>query len=159
MKTMGIISDTRMKEKGTTLPGRVLEAFNKVDMILHAGNICTEGVLEELETIAPVVAVLGPLDNPRDFKRNLKKSEIIDFDGYRVGLINEKPPLDFIKENNIQILVTGNTCIPKIEESRELRLSVNPGTPFKRYSPKNLNGTVILLKNSSKLLFSYVIKL
>ncbi|MHA1998181.1 MAG: hypothetical protein ACTSU9_08690 [Promethearchaeota archaeon] len=53
----------------TTLPGRRLEAFNRGDMILHAGNICTGGVLEELETIAPVVSVLDPLDNPQDFKR------------------------------------------------------------------------------------------
>ena len=41
------------------------ELFNllaDVDLIIHAGDVCGEGVLEELRMIAPVVAVCGNMD-------------------------------------------------------------------------------------------------
>ena len=58
---LGIISDTH----GLLRP-QVFEVFREVDLILHAGDV-GEGVLVELSTIAPILAVRGntdPLDAP-----------------------------------------------------------------------------------------------
>lgn len=54
---IGIISDTH----GLLRP-EVLDAFKSVDHILHAGDIGSERVLEELQAIAPVTAVRGNVD-------------------------------------------------------------------------------------------------
>ena len=59
MKTIGIISDTH-----GSLDPRAYAALFGVDLIIHAGDIGGPPVLNELETIAPVVAVLGNNDFP-----------------------------------------------------------------------------------------------
>jgi len=66
MKRIGIISDTHLKEhypKQFIQP--VLTAFENVDLILHAGDVNALWVIEELEKLAPVYAVLGNTDNPK----------------------------------------------------------------------------------------------
>ena len=59
---IGLISDTHITQKRGKLPQRVLKEFMSVDLIIHAGDITQKKVLEELEKIAPVTAVLGNND-------------------------------------------------------------------------------------------------
>ena len=54
MPKLGIISDTHGR-----VPDAVFDAFADVDAIIHAGDICAESVLWELESIAKTIAVLG----------------------------------------------------------------------------------------------------
>jgi putative phosphoesterase len=54
---IGLISDTHGH-----LPGKVHDAFKTVDLILHAGDIGSQDIINELETIAPVYAVHGNID-------------------------------------------------------------------------------------------------
>ena len=59
---IGVIADTH----GLFLPG-VVEAFEGVEHILHAGDVGSRAVIEELERIAPVTAIRGnheEEDNP-----------------------------------------------------------------------------------------------
>lgn len=60
---IGLISDTH----GFFDP-KILMLFAGVSHILHAGDIGKESVIDELETIAPVTAVLGNNDDGMDFK-------------------------------------------------------------------------------------------
>lgn len=159
MGTVGIISDSRIADENTILPQRVCEVFDGVDFIIHAGNICHQRVLDDLASIAPVEAVAGDLDDPTMFTPRLPRFKKINFEGFNIGISNEPPSVEVIKTQKINILVHGSTCIPKIEESQELRLSLNPGTPFGSLNPKQSNGTVILLKHKNNLLFSYIVKL
>ncbi len=60
---LGIISDTHLEPPaGHGLPDWVFAAFAGVDLILHAGDIESDGLLLELESIAPVQAVRGNCD-------------------------------------------------------------------------------------------------
>ena len=59
MTTIGVISDTHGR-----LPLAAYEALADCDHIIHAGDICDPGILRELETLAPVTAVLGNNDYP-----------------------------------------------------------------------------------------------
>ena len=59
---LGIISDTHMPRAADTLPDKVIKGLEGVDMILHAGDITEENVLEELGRIAPIKAVAGNMD-------------------------------------------------------------------------------------------------
>ena len=56
---IGLISDTHMAGNGRGLPSQVLESFGGTDLILHCGDLECLGVLDYLETVAPVLAVRG----------------------------------------------------------------------------------------------------
>ena len=57
---IGILADTHIRDG--SLPLLVWNALEDVQMILHAGDILIESVLEELSLLAPVVAVKGNCD-------------------------------------------------------------------------------------------------
>ena len=63
MIKFGVISDTH-----DYLDRRVLDLFKGVDHIIHAGDIGLPWLLLELESIAPVTAVLGNTDDGLDYK-------------------------------------------------------------------------------------------
>ncbi len=157
MYKVGIISDTRIATPDQHLPTRVKEAFTGVDLIVHAGNITKESVLEELERVAPVVAVRGELDDPADFHRELPTSRTLDVQGFKIAVYNKRPDITAaLAAEKISILVSGNTCTPKILETEAVPLLLDPGSPT--IPSKHARGTVILLK-IDKLVFSYIIKL
>lgn len=156
MYKIGVISDTRLISRDQELPGKIAEIFSGVDLIIHAGNICKEFVLEELEMIAPVEAVLGALDDPADFSRELPTSKILGANGFTIGVYNQRPDLESLAGERINILISGNTCIPKILESETVPLLLDPGSAT--VPSKHGRGTVILLKIDN-LVFSYVMKL
>ncbi|MGI6097446.1 MAG: metallophosphoesterase family protein [Dethiobacteria bacterium] len=60
---VGVLSDTHIPTRARALPSRIYEIFADVDMILHAGDIADESVLEELKTLAPIEAVAGNTDS------------------------------------------------------------------------------------------------
>ncbi len=155
MYKIGIISDTRITVKEQPLPAKVLEIFTGVDRIIHAGNICKEWVLEELETLAPVDAVRGVLDNPADFTRDLPESKIVNVQGYTIAVHNQRPDINAFKGKHVNVLVSGNTCIPKLLESEAIPLLLDPGSPT--VPSKHGRGTVMLLK-IDKLVYSYIMK-
>ena len=55
--SIGVISDTHGR-----ISSGVPKAFKDVDLIIHAGDIGDEKVLDKLSKIAPVVAVRGNMD-------------------------------------------------------------------------------------------------
>ena len=62
VKTVGLISDTHVPKKARCIPKRVFEIFENVDYIIHAGDLVELAVVDELEQIAPVLAVHGNMD-------------------------------------------------------------------------------------------------
>lgn len=57
MTLVGVISDTHGR-----LDVRAYQALADCDHIIHAGDICDPRIIRELETLAPVTAVLGNND-------------------------------------------------------------------------------------------------
>lgn len=57
VSTVGVLSDTHGR-----LPAAAYAALADCDLIVHAGDICSPAIIEELETLAPVRAVLGNND-------------------------------------------------------------------------------------------------
>ena len=64
MVTIGVIADTHIPDRTRALDPRIIPFFRqkKVDVILHAGDVCTLAVLDELRRVAPVNAVRGNRD-------------------------------------------------------------------------------------------------
>ncbi|MGA3284479.1 MAG: metallophosphoesterase family protein [Verrucomicrobiota bacterium] len=60
---LGVISDTH-----GFLDPKVLKLFAGVGHILHAGDIGSDGIIAELEAVAPVTVVLGNTDASPNFR-------------------------------------------------------------------------------------------
>ncbi len=58
------MSDTHVPDRQDAIPGSILEGFQGVDLIVHAGDLTCLDVLSVLEKIAPVRAVCGNMDTP-----------------------------------------------------------------------------------------------
>ena len=84
---IGLISDTHIPDRRIKLPQKVLETFEGVDLIIHAGDITSKSVIEELETVAPVVAVEGNMDRVHG-DIDLPVSRIIEVEGHKIGIMH-----------------------------------------------------------------------
>ncbi|MES2976357.1 MAG: metallophosphoesterase family protein [Pseudomonadota bacterium] len=119
---IGVISDTH----DLLRPGAV-EFLRGSDLIIHAGDICKPGVLQELETIAPVTAVRGNNDKG-DWARNLQESEIIQVGEVFIYVIHDLGAIDIDPVGaGIRVVVSGHSHQPKVEERGGV-LFVNPGS-------------------------------
>ena len=85
MATFGLITDTHIPQRLKVLPPRVFEVFRGVDGILHAGDINSRRVLDQLAEIAPVQAVAGNADLVR---HGLPLTRVIEVEGRRIGLVH-----------------------------------------------------------------------
>lgn len=65
--TIGVLADTHVFDGGSRLLSPAIDrlfARFGVDAIVHAGDVCTERLLERLAAVAPVFAVAGNVDPP-----------------------------------------------------------------------------------------------
>jgi hypothetical protein len=67
----------------------VLDAFAGVDLIVHCGDAGSWGTLDQLATVAPVVAVLGGHNGSGPDARVSGDRRVIDFAGRRVGITHD----------------------------------------------------------------------
>lgn len=86
--TIGVVADTHVPDRVKGLHPELITrlAQAKVDMILHAGDICSAGVLEELGKIAPWAAVSGNRDVV--FFRSLTLVQKLDLAGVEIALMH-----------------------------------------------------------------------
>src|ERR1700761_6890098 len=59
-----VLSDTHAPRRWKSCPPAVAAQLRGADLILHAGDVCTASVLDELAQYAPVAAVAGNNDGP-----------------------------------------------------------------------------------------------
>lgn len=90
---IGLISDTHIDSARHRLPPQVKEVFQGVDLILHAGDIWVPAVLDELESIAPVMAAWGDDDTQGDLggDRRMMKEHTLHLDGVTLWLTHVRP--------------------------------------------------------------------
>ena len=79
-----MVADTHVGEFLDALPVAVLEALEGCDLILHAGDLSVPAVLDELEVLAPVVAVRG--DHDRLGGLALPDATVVVAGGHRIGI-------------------------------------------------------------------------
>ena len=137
---IGVIADTHITDGRRVIPAAVWEAFARVDLILHAGDIARQGVLDDLAALAPVHAVRGNVD-PLDLSRTLPERLALDLGGARVGLthghlgVGRDTPRRardmFSAIDGLDAVVFGHSHEPynKIEDGV---LLFNPGSPTER---------------------------
>ena len=154
---LGLIADTHIPEAGPDLWPQVYERFRqeRVDAILHAGDIHVLAVLDRLEQRVgvPVFACRGNGDDgsggrpvcPEDPR--LRPHWILEHHGFRIGLTHDCEasdyrPVEAIMQyafgGPVDIVVCGDTHVQMVELVRGT-LVVNPGSPM---FPRNMNTTL-----------------
>lgn len=83
---IGVISDTHMAKPSKDLYRLMEGVFKDASMILHAGDLTGIEVLDAFSE-KKTVAVCGNMDR-YDVTKRLPKKEIVEVDGYRIGLIH-----------------------------------------------------------------------
>ncbi|MFC2036115.1 metallophosphoesterase family protein [Chloroflexota bacterium] len=152
---IGLIADTHIPRDAKMLPPHVKDAFEDVDLILHAGDIYAQKVLDELEAIAPVLAARGNGDGHFPEDHRLKDNHIINISLFKLGLTHAMVypelahfPLDKEMERkfggHMDIVVFGDTHVALVEKFKGVLL-INPGSPTLPNSLFEL-GTVGLLQ-------------
>ncbi len=134
MKTIGILSDTH-----GLLDSRILEHFQDVDEIWHAGDIGSSEVLQRLREFKPTRAVYGNCDSgdvryslDEFYRFRVEDVEILlthigGTPGKSNSLVARK-----LYANPPQIFVCGHSHILKVQYDSTLRmLYLNPGAAGK----------------------------
>lgn len=132
-----VLADTHAPRRWRGVPPRVAEHLRSADTILHAGDVCTADVLDELCGYAPVHAVRGNNDGPDIAAWGAPDQLVIDLGGLAVGMIHDSGPASGRSPRmrrafpGCQLVVFGHSHIPMDMNSEGLRL-FNPGSPTDR---------------------------
>ena len=119
---IGIISDTH-----GLLREEVKVRLQKVDLILHAGDVCSETLLESLQQLAPVYAVRGNCDRGEAASR-LPARELIQIGGYQIYMLHDLSQLDIDPvAADVQVVIYGHTHVASSQQRGQV-LFINPGS-------------------------------
>lgn len=119
---IGLISDTH-----NLVRPQAMRALAGVDQILHAGDICSPEVLDELRRIAPVVAVRGNNDFGM-WADSIQATEQVEIGGISIYIVHDIGDLDFDpKAAGLGVVVSGHSHRPVIDDKNGV-LFVNPGS-------------------------------
>ena len=168
---LGLISDTHIPDIEEKIPIEIMHSFRGVDLILHAGDIYSPSVLDDLESIAPVLAARGDDDDGEiGLDRRVKNKHILKIEGQIIWLVHERPfalrfpdmppslifpPLKYKngeepkEEEPPDIYIFGHEHCTVIEQI-ENTLYVNPGSPTYLHYKRGLGTVAILDIHSDK---------
>ena len=145
---VGIISDTH----GHLRP-EVAEAFAGVDLIIHAGDIGNNEVLEALRAIAPVHAVRGNMDG--GWAYGLPATEVVEVGEVLIYVLHDAYLLNLDPAAaGFVAVINGHTHRAAVEKRKGV-LFLNPGSA----SPHSSSGTVALLRIRGTSLVPEVVEL
>ncbi len=122
MKTIGVISDTH----GVLRPEAV-KALRGVDLIVHAGDVGRNDILDALRQLAPVFAVRGNIDY-EEWARALPLTAQVQADQHLIYVLHDVQQLSLTPEvHGIAAVISGHSHKPAIEHRRGV-LYLNPGS-------------------------------
>ena len=143
---IGLISDTHIPDRARELPKNVISSFENVDLILHAGDLTSTKVIDELEKIAPTIAIQGNMDRAAGIM--LPNAKVIEAEGLKIGIAHGEV---YPRADTQQLLY-----LAKQLEQIDGVLLLNPGSPV---VPRLADRTVMLLEINNKEVDVEVIKI
>ncbi|MEC9488206.1 MAG: metallophosphoesterase family protein [Halanaerobium sp.] len=132
---IGVLSDTHIPAAASRVPEQVIAGFAGVNLILHAGDLTSYAVVEQLEELAPVKAVTGNMDRKmvaQEFPLEL----VLTIAGVKIAIWHGHG--DFARQNIMyhslerfpaaNCIIFGHTHQP-FKEYINNTLLLNPGSP------------------------------
>jgi putative phosphoesterase len=143
-----VLADTHAPRRWRGCPPAVAAHLAGADLILHAGDVCTADVLDELSAFAPVHVVLGNNDGPDVAAWGAPDTLELEIAGLPVAMIHDSGAatgrMARLRRRfpAARLVVFGHSHIPIDETSADLRI-FNPGSPTDRR--RQPSGTLGLL--------------
>lgn len=106
------------------LPARAYQAVAGADLIIHAGDIGDEQVLEELRDQAPVIAVLGNNDWPGQYGSGVQRFAQFERMGVSFKVAHIRHDLGLL---DTRIAICGHTHVAAVDKVGACTL-INPGS-------------------------------
>ncbi len=136
---LAIVSDTHLPRGGRALPEACLAHLRAADLILHAGDLSTLEVLEQLRALGPpVAAVHGNVDDER-VRAALPAVRIVRAAGARIAMLHDAGAaagrLARMRARfpDADAVVFGHSHIPLHERDEAGGFQIfNPGSPTDR---------------------------
>jgi putative phosphoesterase len=133
-----LISDTHLPRRAKDLPAPVWAAAEAADVVVHAGDWCSVGLLDDLERRARrVIGVVGNNDGP-ELAGRLPEVARAELGGLRLAVVHDSGPSAGREGRcaaaypDADLLVFGHSHIPwDTVAPSGLRL-INPGSPTDR---------------------------
>ena len=137
MTDVVVLSDTHIRQGSTRhLPRAVYAALEEADLVLHAGDVVTGAVLEELAGFASTLAVLG--NNDTELVGELPEERLFTIDGLRIAMVHDSGARKG-REARLQrrfptadLVVFGHSHIPIDAAGLDGQRLFNPGSPTER---------------------------
>jgi putative phosphoesterase len=161
-KTVGLISDTHVPARARCIPKMVFKIFENVDFIVHAGDLVELAVIDELEQLAPVLAVHGNMDGP-EVSGALPKLNSLKIVDWKIGVMHDPSTLfgmgkmrEIAKQNDFNVFVYGHTHNSSIKWEGKT-LYINPGSPTNPMSSFINKPSVALLKVTKEAIIPEIV--
>ncbi len=128
---IGVVSDTH----SLNIPSQLVKDFQKVALIVHAGDFCSVEDYKFFKKIKEVKAVYGNMDEPV-LCRKLPRRELFQFGGLSIGIFHGKGTqgsvLDLVaaefEKDKVDVVIFGHSHQPFNEKINNV-LYFNPGSP------------------------------
>jgi putative phosphoesterase len=147
LSTIAIISDTHLPRGHHQLPAACVSRLQEADLIIHAGDLITIGILEQLRAFGNVAAVHGNVDDAAVRALLPDRLELTVGD-VRVGVVHDagaaKGRLERLRRSftKADAVIFGHSHIPLLERAPSSGFQIfNPGSPTdKRRQPSYTMG-------------------
>lgn len=140
---IGVISDTH-----GLLREEAIRALKGVDLIIHAGDIGNDNIIEELRNIAPVVAVRGNNDK-EEWAKKYSKSEVLEIGELFIYILHDIKELDLDpKGAGFNVIISGHSHKPCLEEKDNI-LYLNPGSAGPRRFKLPISMSILHINNDT----------
>jgi putative phosphoesterase len=143
-----VLSDTHIPDFAKRLPPGLYTELRQADLVLHAGDVTSPSVLDELATFAPVHVALGNVDGPAVAAWGATPEVRLELDGIGVAMVHDSGPRPGRERRlsrrfpGARLIVFGHSHIPIDDDYEGVRL-LNPGSPtWKRRQPAPTYGVV-----------------
>ena len=137
MTEIVVLADTHIRPQSSRrLPPAVYAALERADLVLHAGDVVTGDVLDELATFAPTQAVLG--NNDTELAGRLPEQRCVTVDGLRIAMIHDSGARQGREARlrrrfpTADLVVFGHSHVPVDAPGLDGQRLFNPGSPTER---------------------------
>ncbi len=149
---VAVMADTHLKNNKLNLPQVVMKHLEGIDRIIHCGDVKEKGLLDVLETYAPVFSVYGNGDE-EGLQCELKEKLILNLGNYKIGVVHghgEKGKtadraLEAFRDMDIDMILFGHSHQPLLQTKKGV-LMINPGSPTVKRQEKKHSMVILNLE-------------
>ena len=137
MTEIVVLADTHIhRHSARRLPPAVYAGLERADLVLHAGDVVTGALLDELAGFAPTQAVLG--NNDGELVGHLPEQRCFAVDGLRIAMVHDSGPTKGREARlrrrfpTADLVVYGHSHVPVDAAGLDGQRLFNPGSPTER---------------------------